>query len=214
MTMIEESKFHQPETISKGRVARVLISFATTEGQTHKIAERISSQVRQGGYEVGIYDTASVAGVPDVDAFDATIVAASVHEQHHQDSAINFAMAHRDQLHRKPSAFISVSLSAAMPNGQAEAQHYVDRFMAAAGWSPMKVLLLGGALHWSECDYFQRQVLKHILLKGDVPLSEDANYEYTDWVVLQSFVDVFLARYVPLNIEFAGVASPPTHLLH
>jgi menaquinone-dependent protoporphyrinogen oxidase len=212
--MTERSQSHQPANISRGRVAKVLISFATTEGQTRKIAERISSQVRQRGYEVSIYDTASVAGVHDVDAFDATIVAASVHEQHHQDSAINFATAHRDQLHRKPSAFISVSLSTAMPNGLAEAQHYVDRFMDATGWTPMNILLLGGALHWSECDYFQRQVLKHILQKGDVPLSEDANYEFTDWVVLQSFVDDFLTRYTPLNIELVSVVSPPTHFVH
>ena len=44
--------------------------------------------------------------VPEVGAFDAMIVAASVHEQEHQDSAINFTAAHLDQLIRKPSCGI------------------------------------------------------------------------------------------------------------
>ena len=39
-------------------------------------------------------DTASLMDVPEVGAFDAMIVAASVHEQEHQDSAINFTAAH------------------------------------------------------------------------------------------------------------------------
>ena len=154
--MMKEAQLHQPVAISEGG-ATVLISFATTEGQTRKIAERISANLRERGYEAKLYDTAVRRGVPEVGALDAVIVAASIHEGHHQDSAINFAFAHRDQLVRKPSAFVSVSLSAAMPNGQAEAQHYVDRFVATTGWSPAKTLLLGGALRWSECDYFQRR---------------------------------------------------------
>jgi menaquinone-dependent protoporphyrinogen oxidase len=102
---MKEAQLHQPVAISKGGFATVLISFATTEGQTRKIAERISANLRERGYEAKLYDTAVRRGVPEVGAFDAVIVAASIHEGHHQDSAINFAIAHRDQLVRKPSAF-------------------------------------------------------------------------------------------------------------
>ena len=199
--MTRDPQLHQPAANSRGGSVTILISFATTEGQTLKIAERISLQIRERGHEVNLYDTASMTDVPEVAAFDAMIVAASVHEEHHQDSAVNFAAAHLDQLICKPSAFVSVSLSAAMPNGQAEAQHYVDRFIAATGWSPAKALLLGGALRWSECDYFQRQVLKHILLKDDVNPGEDFNHEFTDWMALRSFVDDFLTNCVPSNAE-------------
>ena len=212
--MMKEPQLHQPAANSRGGFVMVLISFATTEGQTLKIAERISLQIRERGYEVYLYDTASLMDVPEVAAFDAIIVAASVHEEHHQDSAVNFAAAHLDQLICKPSAFVSVSLSAAMPNGQAEAQHYVDRFIAATGWSPAKALLLGGALRWSECDYFQRQVLKHILGKGDVNPGEDFTHEFTDWLALQSFVDDFLASCVPSNAKFEIAALRPDRPLH
>ena len=48
--MIKEPQLHQPAAISRGGFATVLISFATTEGQTRKIAERISLQVRERGH--------------------------------------------------------------------------------------------------------------------------------------------------------------------
>jgi menaquinone-dependent protoporphyrinogen oxidase len=172
---------------------KVLISFASTEGQTRKIAERIAARGRERGHEVSLYDCASLVDIPDVDAFEAVIVAASVHLERHQDSIVNFAIAHRDQLSRKSSGFISVSLSAAMEDGQAEAQGYVDRFTATTHWLPHKTLLLGGALRYSKYDYFERQVLKHIVMKRGATPDPDVNYEFTDWKALDSFVDDFLA---------------------
>lgn len=122
------------------------------------------------------------------------IIAASIHEERHQDSAINFICAHLDQLRSKPSAFVSVSLSAATTDGQVEAQEYVDRFTAVTGWSPTKTLLLAGALPLSQCDYFQRQVLKQILTKLGADLDQSVNYEFTNWTGLKTFIDHFFTN--------------------
>lgn len=46
----------------------VLVAFATIEGQTRKIAERIALHARERGHEVKLYDTASSVD-PDVDVF-------------------------------------------------------------------------------------------------------------------------------------------------
>lgn len=194
---IKASQLDRPLAVS--RRITVLIPFATAEGQTQKIAERIALHVCERGHEVRVYNTADQTGVPDIDLFDAVIVAASVHEMHHQESAVDFAAAHRDQLARKSSAFVSVSLSAVTTDGQEEAQQYVDRFIATTGWSPRKILLLGGALRWSECDYFQRQVLQRILLKGSITPGESVNYEFTDWAALESFIDDFLESCVGVH---------------
>lgn len=169
----------------------VLIAFATTEGQTRKIAEKIGFYACARNHEVELYDTASLTDVPMVDDFAEIIVAASIHEEHHQESAINFVAAHLDQFRRKPSALVSVSLSAAIPNEHMEAQRYVDRFISTTGWSPANILLLAGALSLPKCDYFQRQVLKHILEKFDNNLDQDF-YEFTNWSILEGFIDKFL----------------------
>src|SRR5690349_10066273 len=57
-------------------------------------------------------------------------------------------MAHLKLLENKPSAFITVSLSAVLE--ETEAQKYLDRFVAMTGWRPRLTLLLGGALRFTE----------------------------------------------------------------
>ena len=69
-----------------------------------------------------------------------------MHQEYHQETITNFVMAHLKLLENKPSAFISVSLSAVLK--ETEAQKYLDRFAAMTGWRPRMTLLLGGALRY------------------------------------------------------------------
>ena len=92
----------------------VLIVYGTTEGQTRKIAEWIENHIRQCGHDAELRDSAAVASGLALERFDAFIVAASVHHEYHQESVRDFVMAHRQVLDAKPSAFISVSLSAVL----------------------------------------------------------------------------------------------------
>jgi menaquinone-dependent protoporphyrinogen oxidase len=89
----------------------VLIIYGTTEGQTRKIAEWTATHVRERGHQVELRDSAGLATGSDLETFHAFIVAASVHQECHQDTITNFATAHHKLLNTTPSAFISVSLS-------------------------------------------------------------------------------------------------------
>jgi menaquinone-dependent protoporphyrinogen oxidase len=171
---------------------RVLIIFATTEGQTRKIVERAAARVRDLGHEAQLYDTSTLFDKLQIGAFAAIIAAASVHQRLHQETITEFAIAHRDRLNAKLSAFISVSLSAALESDGLEAQGYVDRFIAETGWRPTKTLLLAGALRYTEYDYFKQQIVKHTVLKGRGFSDTQRDYEYTDWEALSEFVDAFL----------------------
>ena len=76
-----------------------------TQGTLDKLrAERAGKRVRDHGHEVELYDSASLAPVLDVGAFHAIIVAASVHQERHQETISNFVIAHRGQLSSKPTA--------------------------------------------------------------------------------------------------------------
>jgi menaquinone-dependent protoporphyrinogen oxidase len=86
-----------------------------------------------------------------------------------------------------------VSLSAVQDFAKREAQVYVDRFLATTQWKPQKILLLGGAMRSTKYDYFQRQIVKYIVMKGGEPPDMDHDYEFTDWNHLICFVDEFLA---------------------
>ena len=171
----------------------ILIVYGTTEGQTRKIAEWTATRIHDGGHQVQLRDSAAVAD-SDFETFKAFIVAASVHQQHHQETITDFVIAHRELLNARPSAFISVSLSAVLDGGQTDAQKYVDGFISITGWQPRMTLLLGGALRSTEYDYFQEQIVKFIVLKDRSATSPARNHEFTDWNALADFVDRFLER--------------------
>ncbi len=60
------------------------------------------------------------------------------------------------------------------------------------GWQPRMTLLLGGALRFTEYDYFQEQVVKFIVMKRSGALSPERDHEFTDWNALADFVNRFL----------------------
>ena len=111
------SKPGQKSSARRGDVVNVLIIYGTTEGQTRKIAEWTASHVRESGHVVELRDSAVLASGSGLETFDAFIIAASVHQACHQDTITNFATAHHKLLNTKPSAFISVSLSAVLEEG-------------------------------------------------------------------------------------------------
>jgi len=169
----------------------VLIIYGTTEGQTRKISEWTATHIRGRGYRAELHDSAAPVFNLDLETYDAFIIAASVHQERHQETVINFVAAHLEALDAKPSAFISVSLSAVLEGGGMEAQKYVDRLVTMTGWKPRMTLLLGGALRFTEYDYFQEQIVKFIVMKGGAT-STGRDSEFTDWDALANFVDRFL----------------------
>jgi menaquinone-dependent protoporphyrinogen oxidase len=96
------------------------------------------------------------------------------------------------ELQKKPTLFLSVSLSAAFPEGMTEAQSYIDAFLAGTGWKPTQSLLVAGALQYTEYDYFQEQVIEHIVLKGRKVEGIRGDLEFTDWAALSRTVDSFV----------------------
>ena len=172
----------------------VLIAYTTTEGQTRKIAETAAGQLSHRGHSVTLIDAGEESAELDLKAFDAFILAGSVHQEQHQKAIKNFATAHRDLLNARPSALISVSLSAALEETRPEAQNYVERFASVTGWQPLMILLLGGAVRFAEYDYFQEQVVKFIVMKRGLASEAGADGEFTDWRALEKFVDAFVER--------------------
>lgn len=172
---------------------KVLIAYGTTEGQTRKIAERLAEHLKERGHDVTVYDTDSLKPDLNVGSYDAVFVAASVHQERHQETVADFVIAHRDQLRNKPTAFISVSLSAAMHEMQ-EAQSYVDQFLSETGWQPTDTLLAAGALRYSEYDFFKQQVIKFIVMRKGGLDKITRDHEFTDWDAVYAFADTLLNK--------------------
>ncbi len=171
---------------------KVLIAYATTEGQTMKIAEEIANQVRELGHVVELIDTHRQHRDFHVDDFNAIIVAASVHQDGHQDAIELFVVACRTALNARPTMFLSVSLSAAFDEGRGAAQNYIAKFIEQTGWTPTISLSVAGALRNEGYDYYQQQILEHIVLKNREVDRPERDHELTDWKRLAEAVQAFL----------------------
>jgi menaquinone-dependent protoporphyrinogen oxidase len=167
---------------------KILIAYGTTEGQTQKIAMAIGARVQELGHDAHVFDTASLEDI-DVASYDRIVVAGSVHHERHQESVEVFVIASLPELQKRPTLFLTVSLSAAFPEGVSDAQRYADIFLRNTGWKPTASLLVAGALRYDEYDYFKAQIIQHVVLKCREVEGAKGDYEFTNWERLFEAVD-------------------------
>ncbi len=177
---------------------KILILYGTTEGQTHKIAEFAAERLRAHGDEVSLID-ASAGQAPDPAAFNAAILAASIHVGQYQKPVIAYARAHASALNAMPSMFLSVSLAAAGTDQEdldGIAKCAAD-FLAETGWQKAEIHHIAGAFRFSEYDFFKAWVMRLIARSKKVKLKPGEDLELTDWEALGGLVEAFRARLVP-----------------
>lgn len=170
----------------------MLVIYATVEGQTARIVERIVERLNGAGHRVTAVRAREEEPLPEVAPFDAVIVGASVHYGHHPAYFARALHRQKDALQGKPSAFFSVSLSADGPGAnRPAAARYMRKFLAKIGWQPRAAVAFGGALRYSEYVWWKRELVRLFVrvAGGDTDISRD--YEYTDWAAVAQFADAF-----------------------
>lgn len=175
-------------------MARVLIVYGTTEGHTARIADRMAAAIRGEGDEVELHDSKDVRKQAVAGEFDGIIVGGSVHVGDHQSSLREFVKRNRDLLERVPSAFFSVSLTAADPDEEAaaETQTMLEKFFRETGWRPRRVETIAGALVYTQYNIFIRHMMKLIVKRqGRTELDTSRDYDFTDWDAVERFAREF-----------------------
>ena len=84
---------------------RILLLYATTEGQTARIAERIAHMLRDRGNSVEVLPADTVRSDLDPAAYDGVMVGASIHYGHHPAYVRTLVRRHRGVLAARPCAF-------------------------------------------------------------------------------------------------------------
>lgn len=168
----------------------VLIFYASTEGQTRRIATRIASDIGARGFNARAMDVATVdVKNIDWDNVRGIVLGASLHAGRHQHAAVEFATRHRDRLDLYPSAFFSVSLSAASANPEevATAARLARELPARAGWEPSMVECFAGRLAYTQYGWLTRQMMRRIARKEGGPVDTQRDHELTDWDAVARF---------------------------
>ena len=167
---------------------QILVLYASKHGQTEKIAARIGGVMRGQGVEAVVKNAVDH---PDLDPsqFDAVVVGASIHAGHHQRQVLDWVKAHAPTLNSMPTAFFSVSLSAAEDDEESREANrkYLDDFSDETGWSPTETISFAGALQYLEYDFMTKLLMRLISKHGHHPTDTSRDYEYTDWEQVESF---------------------------
>ena len=176
--------------------SHVVILYGTHEGQTRKIATFIADRLKHKGVSSTLIDAADLDPDASLPAFDAAIVAASLHAGGFQKSVTRVVAKHVASVSAKPNVFISVSLSAA---GEDEEdwrglEQCLDEFFSQAGWRPQRVEHVAGAFRYTQYDFFKRMIMKRIAKERGAPIDTSRDWEMTDWDKLGAFIDAFASE--------------------
>ncbi len=170
---------------------KILIVYASVEGQTAKIADFAAEHITQAGHDVVLANADDPATI-DFQNTDAVVLAAPVHQRMHPKTFEAFIEASKNSLAQHKTLLISVSLSAAFPEGLSEAGNYVAELKTRTGFTPDAELLVAGAVRLIQYDYFAMQLIQHVVLRDrdyDVSAGEQ---EFTDWQAVTSGISEFL----------------------
>jgi len=172
----------------------LLIAYATTDGQTRKIARFCADRLADR-HTVELLNLDDAEGL-DLQRFQAVLLAGSVHLHKFQPALTAFAKANLAGLQARPTLFLAVSLAAA---GQDEddvqgLREVHAAFRAETGWVPGSSIDVAGAFRFTEYDFFRAWMMKRIAVQKGQQVDGHSDTEYTDWAALADAVDRWSAQ--------------------
>jgi menaquinone-dependent protoporphyrinogen oxidase len=183
----------------------VLILFATREGHTRRIVERIATTSQQKGVATVVRDLSTTNGAIDFRAFSGVILAGPIHAGKHPRQLVELVKTKRQALSELPTLLLTVCLAQAgveNPSTPADKRAAAERAVAAliadfneqTGFLPTYTKTVAGALPYTQYNFFIRWVMKRIVAKegGDTDTSRD--YVYTNWAALDRTMEDFLGQ--------------------
>ena len=168
-------------------MAHVLVAYATTEGQTEKVARRVAEELEATGHDADLANLDDAD--PSPDGYDGVVVGASVHAGGFQRAVTRFAEVNAPDLSARPSAFFFLSLTAAddAEESRAAVAELGEAMEAETGWHPDEMAAFAGALRYSEYGPIKRFVMRRIARSYDGGTDTSRDYEYTDWDEVAAF---------------------------
>lgn len=188
-------------------MSRILIAYASSHGQTRKIANRLAAELRSRGHEVELAD-ALLALPPPVEDYDAIVIGSRIQFGLHARPLLEYILANRAELHAIPSYLFVVSMAAAVPQS-ADPKGYVAKLLALTHWQPRAAVALAGALPYRSYGAALRFVMKLISRSAGHSTDTSRDHEYTDWAQVDR-----LAAHIARDLAPRQAARPPALISH
>jgi menaquinone-dependent protoporphyrinogen oxidase len=161
----------------------MLFYYATRDGQSRRIAERIATRLRERGIAATPEDLAVAApAAANLVQAPLLVLVAAIRYGRHLPEANRLLAMYRELQTPPPLVFASVNLTA-RKRGQdtAEGNAYLRKAIARYRLAPVLAAAIAGRLDYSLYRWFDRQIIRFIMLLTGGPTDSGARVEYTDW---------------------------------
>jgi menaquinone-dependent protoporphyrinogen oxidase len=168
-------------------MSRILIVYATTDGHTLKICQRIQALLQQRDHQVTLMPVADVIEQAPA-GFDKIVVGASIRYGKHAKPVYRLVTQQRGLLESCPSAFFSVNVVARKPTkALPENNPYLQKFLRQISWKPTLVDVFAGKLDYPRYGRVDRFMIRLIMWVTRGPTDVHACVEFTDWQRVADF---------------------------
>lgn len=175
---------------------KILIIYATGEGQTAKIAERIAQVLRDtSGSEVILKN--AIETLPDdfsCKDFDGILVGSSLRNRRYADSIVDFIQKYKADLENCPSGFFSVSGGDGCGWSNL-VDKLVNKTLKDWRWQPKLVGRFGGALLYTQYDFWTKWSMWAGGIIMGYPHDTSRDHELTDWNQVDKFANDFIEEF-------------------
>lgn len=168
-------------------MSKILLLYSTVDGHTLKICQRLRDLLEPAGHAVAL-SALNDQSEPDLGRFDKIVIGASIRYGRHRPNVPAFMRTHQAALQAKPNAFFSVNIVARKPNRNTpETNPYVRKLLTQIGWRPRQLAVFAGKLDYPSYAFWDRQIIRFIMLLTRGPTDPRAVTEFTDWAQVERF---------------------------
>ena len=163
-----------------------LIIYSSTDGHTKTICKRLINFLKDGDkIEIVSLEQAKKF---ELSEYNKVIIGASIRYGKHSKELYKFVNLNKDILNQKKSVFFSVNVVArksekSTPN----TNPYIKKFLKISDWRPKKIGVFAGRVDYPSYGFFDKYIIKLIMLLTNGPTDTSKSYEFTDWSKVDDF---------------------------
>ncbi len=168
-------------------MSNILVVYSTTDGHTPRICERLRQVMTQQGHSATVLPIEQ-ADTLDLPTFDKIVIGASIRYGKHQPVVAQFIARHQALLESKANAFFTVNIVARKPEkNRPETNPYLIKYLRQISWKPKLLGVFAGKLDYPRYRFFDRLMIRFIMLMTNGPTDPKAVIEFTDWQQVEAF---------------------------
>ncbi len=165
---------------------KTLIIYATVDGHTYIICNRIKDILIETGHSV------EMAAIDDfhksINEYDKILIASSIRYGKHNLKIIEFINKNTNVLNDKPTAFCSVNLVARKAGKDTPSTNpYVIKLRKSIKWHPTVTDVFAGKLDYKKYSFCDKLMIKLIMFITKGPINSEHGIVYTNWYRVDAF---------------------------